>query len=131
MIISVARSQGTYTVTASGVKSYMYGDTLKKNTEVSVTYGITTFAKNVRYLADIDTLATGYIKGTAKVYGSLDNQNWTQLGSNLALGSATATATKDTLFKDVYYRYIKVYVKGIDSTQYGRYSHKILIEMEE
>lgn len=128
--VVVGNSQ-TINIKSNTVKDYVYSDTLKKNVELNQIYSISNFVKNMRLTLDADTLKDGYIKATVKVYGSLDKSNWTQIGSTLSLASATATATKDTLFKDSYYQYIKVYTKAIDSTQYVRFKYKLLFDITQ
>lgn len=121
----------TINIKSNTVKDYIYSDTLKKNVELNQIYSISNFVKNMRLTLDADTLKDGYIKATVKVYGSLDKSNWTQIGYTLSLASATATATKDTLFKDSYYQYIKVYTKAIDSTQYVSFKYKLLFDITQ
>lgn len=128
--VVVGNSQ-TINIKSNTVKDYVYSDTLKKNVELNQIYSISNFVKNMRLTLDADTLKDGYIKATVKVYGSLDKSNWTQIGYTLSLASATATATKDTLFKDSYYQYIKVYTKAIDSTQYVSFKYKLLFDITQ
>ena len=131
MIAFVTVSTAQTKVTTSGVKSYTYGDTLKKDDVLTQNYAIANFAKTVRIQFDEDTLDTGNIKIIAMVYGSLDYQHWTLLGDTLSIASSTATATKDSLYKDVYYNYIRVYQKAIDNAQYVSHKYKLLFEIND
>ena len=131
MIAFVTVSTAQTKVTNNVVKSFTYSDSLEKDVVLTHNYAIANFAKTVRIQFDEDTLATGYIKIIAMLYGSLDYQNWTLLGDTLNIASATASATKDSLYKDVYYNYIRVYQKAIDSTQFVSHKYKLLFEIND
>ena len=131
---------------------YLYGDTLEKDAVISQYYFVKDYCQDINLEIELDTIAAGYLKVSTIVYGSLNYRDWTTLTGNInsttlaatfaadsviagtvtntgtsTISTAGATAaTSATLFRDVYFKYIKVTSTAIDSTQYGQYKHRIL-----
>lgn len=112
---------------SEGVKSYHYSDSLKKNATITQYYYIPDFCENYRLQTDCDTLSAGYIKVSTIVYGSLDYSNWVSIDTLVTAGSG-ASATGNALNTNIYYNYLKVVSKAVDSTQYVDYKYKLLID---
>lgn len=118
----------TPTKLAEGVKYYHYSDTLEKNDVITQYYYVPDFCTSFRIQTDCDTLATGYIKVSTQVYGSLDFSNWVAIGSALVTSGNTASATNTALNSTVHYNYLKITTTAVDSTQYVDFKYRLLID---
>ena len=156
-IMMAQTSSNPKAITSDQDYYYAYSDTLEKDDTISQYYYIKDYCQDLRIQVNMDTLAAGYLKANTVVYGSLDYSNWSALtgditgtalsatfaadstitGTNTYSGTSTistagtTSATSTTLFKDVYYKYIKVTTIAIDSTQYGDFDYRILFNTNE
>lgn len=62
---------------------------------------------------------------TTGTYGTV-NYTSTNVGTSTITTAGATAATSSTLYKDVYYKYIKVTSTAVDSTQYGQFKYRIL-----
>lgn len=122
-------TNGQDLVRNTGVQTYEYGDTLVKDSTYNNVYYVSTFVDNLRLQMESDTLKTGYIKVNAIVSGSLDYSNWYNIDT-LSVAGSGASANGTLLTSNVFYNYIKVTVKAIDSTQYVTSKYYLLIDKE-
>ena len=126
-IVTFANAQAS-TKLSEGIKYFHYSDTLEKNDAITQYYYIPDFCVNLRIQTDCDTLATGYIKTSTQVYGSVDYSNWVAVGSALVTSGNGASATNTALNSGIYWPYVKITTTAVDSTQYVDFKYRLVID---
>lgn len=113
------------------VISYSYTDTLTKDdVYTSTIYYIKDFAENLRFQVQGDSISDGYTKLSSVVYGSLDNSNWTAMGSAVVL-SATGADSDGAVYTNQFYDYVKIVITAIDSVQNSDFDWNLLIDKND
>jgi len=134
---SYAQSYPVTTVTADGVKFFLFGDTLIKNATFNNTYFVKDFAVNARLTLVIDTmhLATDLPKVQAIITRSVNNSDYYSVAGDTVTALATTASghkmAKSALLTDIYENYLKVTVKAIDSTQNTKVKYYLLLDKNQ
>ena len=117
------------------VVTFTHADTLKKTVDsvFSVTFYGKDFFVNMHLQINADSAAgtaSGYTKLEATVEGSLDHSSWTAFDDTITL-SALGADSDEQLYSGIYWDYLRVKVRSLDSVQNTLLDYNILFDVNQ